>query len=42
MEEYEAEGKFDAEGRLQQEATARFVSDQMGALVGWTLRLKEE
>lgn len=37
-----AEGKFDGEGRLQHEATARFVSDQMEALVEWTLRLKEE
>lgn len=36
-----AERKFDEEGRLQHEATARFVGEQMEALVEWTLRLKE-
>lgn len=38
----EASRKFDEQGRLQHEATARFVRKQMEALVAWTLRLKEE
>ena len=35
-----AQNKFDAQGQLTDEATQRFVRQQLEALVEWTLRLK--
>ncbi len=36
----QAGGKFDAEGRLTDEATRKFVADQVVALRAWALRLR--
>ena len=35
-----AQTKFDADGRLVDETTRKFITEQMAALKAWTLRLK--